>query len=153
MRLKIKHFATALHLRNKISKCSDSQIQPVLNFKVTHQPYTGRTSPKNAQRLSHPAWCAIFRLAVLISCQCTVHASTAFCSFLFNGISRYLEINFELSLLCYFFAWTFCQCFFLRFLQLWGRPVSGSFMDVFHKMPFVRCLTACQELVSSIDPK
>ena len=68
MGLKIKHFATALHLRNKISKCSDSQIQPVLNFKVTHQPYT-TIVVKRAD-----AVCAISRLA-------SVHASTVFLHF------------------------------------------------------------------------
>ena len=40
---------------------------------------------------------------------------------LFSGISRYLELNFELSLLWYFFAWTFCLCYFLHFLQIWSK--------------------------------
>ena len=33
-------------------------------------------------------------------------------------ISHYFEANFKLSLLCFLFAWTFCLCYLLRFLQL-----------------------------------
>ena len=36
---------------------------------------------------------------------------------LFNGISCYFEANFEILLLGYFFAWTFCLCYFLRFFN------------------------------------
>ena len=35
-----------------------------------------------------------------------------------NGISCYFEANFEESLLCWFFAWTYCLCYFLSVLQL-----------------------------------
>ena len=37
---------------------------------------------------------------------------------LFKGISHYFEANFESLFLSYFFAWAFCLCYFLRFLQL-----------------------------------
>ena len=36
-------------------------------------------------------------------------------------ISHYFEANFKLSLLCFLFAWTFCLCYLLRFLQLCGQ--------------------------------
>ena len=36
-----------------------------------------------------------------------------------NGISCSFEANFELLLLCSFFAWAFCLCYFLRFFRLW----------------------------------
>ena len=37
---------------------------------------------------------------------------------LFKGISHYFEANLESLFLSYFFAWAFCLCYFLRFLQL-----------------------------------
>ena len=49
---------------------------------------------------------------------------------LFNGFSRYFEANFEVSLLCYFFAWTFCLHYFLHFLQLWWNGF-GKCVNVF----------------------
>ena len=37
-----------------------------------------------------------------------------------NGISHYLEANFEILLLCYFFARAFRLCYFLRFFSTVG---------------------------------
>ena len=50
---------------------------------------------------------------------------------IFNGIliSRYFEANFEVLLLCYFFAWTLCLCYLLRFLQLWSSMLYVDGLD------------------------
>ena len=72
---------------------------------------------KSAQTLSVLFSGLLFFLPVLYASTffafCCKNWLKGWCNMLVNGISRYFEANFEVSLLCYVFVWTFHLCYFV----------------------------------------
>ena len=84
---------------------------------------------KSAQTLSVLFSGLLFFLPVLYASTffafCCKNWLKGCCNMLVNGISRYFEANFEVSLLCYFFAWTFCLHYFFTLLTTMSTRVTS----------------------------